>query len=71
VNYAITNLPNWLTATSGTVTTSGMTITFQINRSAADKLSPNSYLDNIGLNNTTNGQGDTTRRVTLTVAPNE
>jgi hypothetical protein len=73
VNYSITNLPSWLTAssTSGTVTATGTTIVFQINSSAADGLPPNSYATSIGFNNTTNKQGDTTRRVTLTVAPNE
>jgi hypothetical protein len=73
VNYSITNLPNWLTAssTSGTVTTTGTTIVFRINSSAADGLSPNSYAASIDFNNTTNKQGNTTRRVTLTVAPNK
>lgn len=71
VNYSITDLPNWLTAssTSGTVTTTGTTIVFQINSSAADTLSPNNYGAIISFNNTINKQGNTTRRVTLTVAP--
>jgi hypothetical protein len=73
VNYSITNLPNWLTAssTTGSVTTTGTTVVFQINSSAANILSPNSYGASIGFNNTTNKQGNTTRRVTLTVAPNK
>jgi hypothetical protein len=73
VDYSITNLPNWLTASSmsGTVTTTGTTIVFQVNSSAADTLSPNSYGASIDFNNTTNKQGNTTRRVTLTVAPAE
>jgi hypothetical protein len=73
VNYSITNLPNWLTAssTSGKVTTTGTTIVFHINSSEADALSPNSYTASIDFNNTTNKQGNTTRRVTLTVAPAE
>jgi hypothetical protein len=72
VNYSITDLPNWLMAssTSGTVTTTGTTIVFQINSSAADTLSPNNYGAIISFNNTINKQGNTTRRVTLTVAPN-
>jgi hypothetical protein len=73
VNYSITNLPNWLTAssTSGTVTTTGTTIILQINSSAVDTLSPNSYGASIDFSNATNKQGNTTRRVTLTVARNK
>jgi hypothetical protein len=73
VNYSITDLPNWLTAssTSGTVTTTGTIIVFQINSSAADGLSPRSYTARIGFNNTTNKYGNTTRGVTLTVSPEQ
>ena len=54
MNYSITNVPSWLTAssTSGTVTTSGKTITFTIN-SRANKLSPNTYMSSININSTT------------------
>ena len=72
MRYSITNVPTWLTAssTSGTVTKTGKTITFRVN-SSADKLTPNSYIGSIGFNNTTNGQGNTTRLATLNVTPKE
>jgi hypothetical protein len=71
VNYSITT-PSWLTAssTSGTVTTSAKTITFTIN-SKGRSLGPSTYTDNIGFNNTTNGQGNTTRVATLIVNPKQ
>ena len=61
VKYSITT-PSWLTASSksGTVTTSAKTITFTIN-SSAHSLQPNTYVNNINFNNTTNNQGNTTR----------
>ena len=63
MNYVITNVPSWLTAssTSGTVTTSAKTITFMIN-SKASKLSPNTYVSGVNINSTT-------RLATLTVNP--
>jgi hypothetical protein len=53
--------PSWLTAssTSGRVTTSSKTITFTIN-SSADKLLPNTYVNSIIFNSTTNSQTSTT-----------
>jgi hypothetical protein len=62
VNYSITNLPTWLTLSpasskSGTVPTSAKTVTFTIN-SSAHKLSPNTYVNSINFNNTTNNQGN-------------
>jgi hypothetical protein len=67
VKYSITT-PSWLTASSksGTVTTSAKTITFTVN-SKARSLGPSTYADNIGFNNTTNNQGNTTRAATLIV----
>jgi hypothetical protein len=70
VNYSITNVPPWLTSssTSGTVSPSlPMTVTFMINSSNANSLTPNTYVNSIGFNNTTNGQGNTTRLAMLTV----
>jgi hypothetical protein len=69
VKYSII-APSWLTASppSGTVTTSAKTITFTIN-SKARSLGPNTYTDNIGFDNTTNNQGNTTRLATLIVNP--
>jgi hypothetical protein len=71
VKYAITT-PSWLTASSasGTVTTTAKTITFTIN-SKARSLGPGTYTDNIGFNNTTNSQGNTSRGVTLIVTPKQ
>jgi hypothetical protein len=70
VNYSISNVPNWLTpsSTSGTVSSSSpTTVTFTINNSYANSLTPNTYVNSISFNNTTNGQGSTTRVATLTV----
>jgi hypothetical protein len=71
VKYSITT-PSWLTASSrtGTVTTSAKTITFTVN-SSARSLGPNTYIDNIDFNNTTNNQGNTTRVATLMVNPKQ
>jgi Glycoside hydrolase family 44/Divergent InlB B-repeat domain len=71
VKYSITT-PSWLTAssTSGTVTTSAKTITFTVN-SKARSLRPSTYVNNIGFNNTTSNQGNTTRLATLTVNPKQ
>jgi hypothetical protein len=71
VNYSITT-PSWLTASSksGTVTTSAKTITFTVN-SSARRLGPSTYTDNIGFNNTTSSQGNTTRVATLVVNPKQ
>jgi hypothetical protein len=70
VNYSITNVPNWLTpsSTSGTASSSGTTVTFTVNANA-NSLTPNNYVSSINFNNTTNGQGNTTRVATLTVNP--
>ena len=69
MKYSITT-PSWLTAssTSGTVTTTAKTITFTVN-SKARSLGPSTYTDNIGFNNTTSNQGNTTRVATLIVNP--
>jgi hypothetical protein len=68
VNYSITNVPSWLTpsSTSGTATSLGATVTFTVNANA-NSLAPNTYVNSINFNNTTNGQGNTTRVATLTV----
>ncbi|HTV32623.1 MAG TPA: hypothetical protein VME69_05915 [Methylocella sp.] len=67
--YSITDVPVWLTAssTSGTVTKTATAITFKINPSA-DKLTSSSP-STITIKNTTNGLGNTTLRVALTVDP--
>jgi hypothetical protein len=71
VKYSITT-PSWLTASSasGTVTTTAKTITFTVNGSARS-LGPSTYTGNIGLNNTTNNQGNTTCLATLIVNPKQ
>jgi Divergent InlB B-repeat domain len=73
LKYTITNLPSWLTVSpaSGTLTTTATSVTFRINTTAADRLSANTYVGSINFNNTTNGQGNTTRVATLTVAPKQ
>jgi hypothetical protein len=68
VSYSISNVPNWLTpsSTSGTASSSGTTVTFRVNPNA-NSLTPNTYVNSINFNNTTNGQGNTTRVATLMV----
>jgi hypothetical protein len=68
VNYSISNVPTWFTpsSTSGTASSSGTTVTFTVNASA-NSLAPNNYVSSINFNNTTNGQGNTTRVARLTV----
>jgi Divergent InlB B-repeat domain/FG-GAP repeat len=63
IGYSITNVPNWLTAssTSGTVAKSGTTITFSIN-SSANSLKSGTYTGNINFNNRS-------RLATLTINP--
>lgn len=69
VGFSITGVPSWLTpsATSGTVTTSGITVTFTVNST------PNNWAigtygpTTITFTNTTNGLGNDTRTATLTV----
>ena len=69
VNYSITNVPSWLTpsSTSGTASSSGTTVTFTVNANA-NSVMPNNYVSSINFNNTTNGQGNTTRVAMLTVS---
>jgi hypothetical protein len=68
VNYSITWVPGWLTLSipaTGSVTTTGTTATFTASSAG---LSPNTYNATITFTNTTNGQGNATRLVALTVA---
>ena len=67
VDFSISGVPTWLTAsaTTGTVTTSPTTVTFTIN---ANSLQPGTYNATITFTNTTNGQGNQSRSVTLNVA---
>jgi hypothetical protein len=51
------------------VTTRATSITFRINTTAADRLAAGTYVSSVNFNNTTNGQGNTTRVATLTVTP--
>jgi hypothetical protein len=73
LKYSIENVPDWLTASpkSGTATTSGTTVTFEIDRSIADKLTPNTYSGSINFINTSSGQGNRLRDAFLTVVPAE
>jgi hypothetical protein len=71
VKYSITNVPSWLTVSpsSGTVTAATTNVTFRLNSSAADKLTPNTYVGGINFNNTSGGQGNATRVATIIVNP--
>jgi hypothetical protein len=68
VNYTITGLPSWLTAssTSGTLTTANTTITFTINASA-DTLAAGVHFGTIEFNNADGVQSSIPRAATLTV----
>lgn len=68
INYSISGLPAWLTASSssGTLTTSPTNVTFTVNSNANSLLS-GSYNAVISFANTTNGQGNQTRSAALTV----
>ena len=68
VNYSISGVPAWLTAssTAGTVTTSPTVVTLTFN-SNANSLAVGSYGATISFTNTTNGQGNQTRGAALTV----
>jgi hypothetical protein len=67
-NYTISGVPAWLTpsATSGTAYKVADTVTFTTN-AAANALAPGTYTATISFTNTSNGQGNTTRTVNLTV----
>lgn len=70
-NFAISNIPPWLTAsfTSGTATASPLTVTFSL--TSVGTLHHGTYSAMISFTNTTNGQGNTSRMTTLTVSPTE
>ena len=67
-DYLISGMPSWLTvsSSSGTLTTASTNIKFTIN-TGAYALSPGVYNATISFTNTTNGQGNQTRNVSLTV----
>ena len=72
INWTATHLPaaDWITlsSTSGTLTAGGNTaVTVSINSGAAS-LGQGIYTDTVTFTNTTNGVGNTTRPVSLTVA---
>ena len=72
INYSISGLPAWLTASSisGTLTTSPTTVTFTVNASA-NSLNAGTYGPSaITFTNVTNGQGTQTQTATLTVNSN-
>lgn len=69
LNYTITGVPSWLTAsaTSGTVTNpNGTVLTLTVN-ATANSMAVGTYPATLTFTNTSNGQGNTTRTVTLTV----
>ena len=70
LNWAASKSANWITlsSTSGTLSPgSNTTVTVSINPNA-NSLSANGYSDTITFTNVTNGDGNTTRPVNLTVA---
>jgi virginiamycin B lyase len=69
LNYSISGIPSWLSAsfTSGTATTSPVTVTFSLINVGA--LSPNTYTATIAFTNLDTGQGTQTRTATLAVNP--
>jgi hypothetical protein len=71
VNYSISGVPNWLTAsaTSGNVSSSGTTVTFTVNANA-NTLAPGTYGPiTISFTNSDTGLGTQNRVATLTVNP--
>jgi len=74
LDWMVSNMQNWITlsATAGTLTAgASRTITVSINTNA-NSLSPGIYNDTITFTNVTNGMGNTTRSVELTVRdPNQ
>jgi hypothetical protein len=71
INYSISGVPNWLTAsaTSGTASTTETTVTFTVNANA-DNLAVGTYGPiTITLANSDTGYGTTTVTATLTVIP--
>jgi hypothetical protein len=70
VNYSISGVPSWLTAssTSGNVSSPGTTVTFTVNANA-NTLAPNTYTAAIAFTNSSTGQGTQTRMATLAVNP--
>jgi hypothetical protein len=69
VNFSISGVPSWLTASaaSGTVTTSTTTVTFTVNAGASSLASGLYGPTTISFTNTTNGVGNTTRLARLNV----
>ena len=71
INWTASKLQTWttLSSTSGTLGAgASTTVTVSIN-SGANSLTPGSYSDTVSFTNTTNGNGNTTRSVSLTVIP--
>lgn len=71
LNWTASKTQNWvsLSATSGTLAAgSSTTVTVSIN-SYADSLAAGDFSDSVGFENSTTGNGDTTRAIALTVNP--
>jgi len=69
INWAATKLQAWttLTPTSGVLAAGGSTTVWVSINSGANSLTPGSYSDTVSFTNTDNGNGNTTRPVSLTV----
>ncbi len=73
INWSASKSQLWisLSSTSGTLSTgSNTTVTVSINNNA-NNLSAGTYSDNISFSNTTNGNGNTSRGVTLSVSSSQ
>jgi uncharacterized repeat protein (TIGR01451 family) len=68
VAFTIAGIPTWLDAslTSGTATTTPVTVTFTVNASA-NSLAAGLYSSDVAFTNTTNGIGNTVRKASLLV----
>jgi hypothetical protein len=70
LNYAVTNIPSWLTASGATTGTlaagASATVSFAVN-SSANSLGAGAYAQGVTFSNLTNNQGTTTRTAALAV----
>ena len=70
INWTVSNTQSWVNLSSppgNTLSAGGSTTVMVSINSGANSLSPGSHADTVSFANTTNGNGDTTRNVTLSV----
>jgi hypothetical protein len=66
LNFQISSIPPWLTASSKSGTTPA-TVTFTVNQAYAAQQPASNYTETIALTNVTSGRGNTTRTATMIV----